>query len=59
VPLDALDEREQTVLRAHFGLDRLRQTLREIATGLGLSAERVRQIEQHALEELRVLAAAG
>jgi RNA polymerase primary sigma factor len=59
VPLDALDERERTVVRAHFGLDCPRQTLREIASGLGLSAERVRQIEQHALDQLRELAAAS
>jgi RNA polymerase sigma factor (sigma-70 family) len=59
VPLDALDERERTVVRAHFGLDCPRQTLREIASGLGLSAERVRQIEQHALDQLRDLAAAS
>jgi RNA polymerase sigma factor (sigma-70 family) len=59
VSLDGLGERERNVVRARFGLDCPRQTLREIATGLGLSAERVRQIEQHALEELRTLAAAG
>jgi RNA polymerase sigma factor (sigma-70 family) len=59
VSLDTLDERERNVVRARFGLDCPRQTLREIANGLGLSAERVRQIEQHALEELRALAAAG
>jgi RNA polymerase primary sigma factor len=59
VPLDCLDERERTVVRAHFGLDCRRQTLREIASGLGLSAERVRQIEQHALEELRELSPAS
>jgi RNA polymerase sigma factor (sigma-70 family) len=58
VPLDGLDERGRNVVRARFGLDCPRQTLREIATGLGLSAERVRQIEQRALEELRTLAAA-
>jgi RNA polymerase primary sigma factor len=57
VPLESLDERERNVVRAHFGLDGPRQTLREIASGLGLSAERVRQIEQHALEELREVAA--
>jgi len=59
VPLDRLDERERNVVRAHFGLDGQRQTLREIASGLGLSAERVRQIEQHALEQLREVAAAS
>jgi RNA polymerase sigma factor (sigma-70 family) len=59
VPLDGLDERQRKVVCAHFGLDRPRETLREIANELGLSAERVRQIEQHALEELRTLTTAG
>jgi RNA polymerase sigma factor (sigma-70 family) len=48
-----LSERERGVLRARFGFDGHEQTLREIAGRLGLSAERVRQIEQQALEELR------
>jgi DNA-directed RNA polymerase sigma subunit (sigma70/sigma32) len=52
-----LEGRERAVLRARFGLDGPAQTLRTIARGLGISAERVRQIEHHALEELR--AAAG
>lgn len=58
VPLDGLDERQRKVVCAHFGLDRPRETLREIANELGLSAERVRQIEEHALEELRTLTTA-
>jgi RNA polymerase sigma factor (sigma-70 family) len=48
-----LSERERVVLRARYGLDRPQQTLREIARRLGLSAERVRQIEDGALEKLR------
>jgi RNA polymerase primary sigma factor len=56
--LSRLDARERTILRAHFGLDGPAQTLRAIARGLGISAERVRQIEHHALEELRVAAGA-
>jgi len=51
-----LCEREQTILRARFGLDGRSQTLREIADSLGLSAERVRQIEERALEKLRIAA---
>jgi RNA polymerase primary sigma factor len=51
-----LCEREQTVLRARFGLDGRVETLREIASKLNLSAERVRQIEERALENLRTAA---
>jgi RNA polymerase sigma factor (sigma-70 family) len=58
VPLDDLAPRERDVVNARFGLDGHHQTLREIASGLGLSAERVRQIEQKALDELRLNAAA-
>ena len=52
--LEGLSERERTVVSARFGLCGPRRTLREIAAALGLSAERVRQIEQEALERLRV-----
>jgi DNA-directed RNA polymerase sigma subunit (sigma70/sigma32) len=42
---------------ARYGLGRKPETLREIADGLGLSAERVRQIEEVALAKLRLAAA--
>ena len=48
-----LDERERTVLAGHYGLGRPQQTLTGIGAGLGLTAERVRQIELDALEKLR------
>jgi RNA polymerase primary sigma factor len=51
-----LCEREQTILRARFGLGGRPQTLREVAGRLDLSAERVRQIEERALEKLRTAA---
>jgi RNA polymerase sigma factor (sigma-70 family) len=51
--LDDLSERERTVVRGRFGLDGREQTLRELASALGLSAERVRQIEGATLGKLR------
>lgn len=52
-----LGEREREIVADHFGLGRPAQTLREIGGRLDLSAERVRQIEEHALEKLRATAA--
>jgi DNA-directed RNA polymerase sigma subunit (sigma70/sigma32) len=54
---DDLDERERTVLWRHYGLGQPPQTLIRIGSDLGLSAERVRQIEKQALEKLREAAA--
>jgi RNA polymerase primary sigma factor len=52
-----LDERERRVLWGHYGLGRPPQTLAEIGSDLGLTAERVRQIEADALKKLRDAAA--
>jgi RNA polymerase primary sigma factor len=51
--LERLSERERTILHSRFGLGGAQQTLREIGDRLGVSAERVRQIEERALERLR------
>jgi RNA polymerase primary sigma factor len=51
--LGSLTERERMILLGRFGLGGPEQTLRELASGLGVSAERVRQIEQRALGKLR------
>jgi len=48
-----LTDRERDVVRARFGLDGVELTLRELGERFGVSAERVRQIEQQALEKLR------
>lgn len=52
--LSCLSDRERTVVEAHFNLHGPPRTLREIGREIGVSAERVRQIEQCALERMRV-----
>lgn len=56
--LGDLRQRERVILRARFGIGGQERTLREIARTVGLSAERVRQLEHVALDELRAAAAA-
>jgi RNA polymerase sigma factor (sigma-70 family) len=50
---EALDDRERRILTDHYGLGRPARTLREIGDDLGVSAERVRQIEERTLARLR------
>jgi RNA polymerase sigma factor (sigma-70 family) len=55
--LSGLSERERDVLRARFGLDGEAKNRRQIAEKLGVSPERVRQLESRALGKLRAAAA--
>jgi RNA polymerase primary sigma factor len=53
VLLEKMDKREATVLKMRFGLDDEEpKTLKEIGESLGLTRERVRQIESEALAKL-------
>jgi RNA polymerase primary sigma factor len=55
--LRQLNPRMRRVLALRFGLDGEQpQTLEEVGTGLGITRERVRQLESRALRELRTVA---
>lgn len=52
--LDQLDDKEQMIIERRFGLaDDTPQTLAELGEVLDLSRERIRQIQERALEKLR------
>ncbi len=55
--LDEIDDREAEILRLRYGLngDEEPMTLKEIGKRVGLTRERVRQIEKEALEKLNQL----
>jgi RNA polymerase primary sigma factor len=57
--LGRLDSREQTIIIRRYGLnhDQEPQTLKEVGSALGVTKERVRQIEAKAMEKLREAAA--
>jgi RNA polymerase sigma factor (sigma-70 family) len=56
--LAALPDREQAVVRARYGLDGEERRLSELGERLGISAERVRQLECRALDKLAAAAGA-
>ena len=56
--LSGLNERQQQVLRLHYGMsDGICHSFDEIGTVLGVSKERARQIEKQAMEKLQKLGA--
>lgn len=51
---DVLDERERTIIVGRYGLDgNGRRTLEEVSAEVGVTRERVRQIQEDALKKLR------
>ncbi len=58
--VDALDPREATILRLRYGLDEEEpMTLKDIGVRIGLTRERVRQLEAEALRKLQETLAAS
>jgi RNA polymerase primary sigma factor len=57
--LSVLSDRERRILEAHYGLDGEPKSHKEIAERLGISINRVRQIERRALNKLRRAAQAA
>ena len=54
--VNRLDEREQAILKLRFGLSGERpRTLEEVSQTIGRTRERVRQIQNQALEKLRMM----
>ena len=54
--MDQLDERERTILTLRFGLDGSKpRTLENVSRAIGRTRERVRQIQNQALEKLKNL----
>ena len=52
--INNLDKREQEIIRRRFGINREEpKTLEQIGKSMGFSKERIRQIENNALQKLR------
>ena len=51
--LDTLSDREAAVIKMRFGLEGNSMTLEEVGKELGVTKERIRQIEDKALKKLR------
>ncbi|WP_299237850.1 RNA polymerase sigma factor RpoD/SigA [Sulfurihydrogenibium sp.] len=55
--LDVLDQREKEIIKMRYGLNGEEpKTLEEVGEKLGISRERVRQLEQRALKKLKAVA---
>jgi RNA polymerase primary sigma factor len=57
--MDVLSEREASIIRDRFGFRTMEHTLDEIGRKMGVTRERIRQIEARALKKMRVVAERG
>jgi RNA polymerase primary sigma factor/RNA polymerase sigma factor len=57
--LSRLDDRERKIIVSRFGLDHDREplTLKEVGSEMGVTKERIRQLESRALDKARQAAA--
>jgi RNA polymerase sigma-32 factor len=53
--LSSLDERSRLIVEERWLKDKDASTLHELADKLGVSAERIRQIEQAAMKKIKLL----
>ena len=53
--LEGLNPRTRDILMRRFGIERNRETLKKIGEGYGLTRERIRQLEEMGLQQLKFL----
>jgi RNA polymerase sigma-32 factor len=53
--MESLDERSRRIVQARWLQEENSATLHDLANEFGVSAERIRQIEQKAMQKMRLL----
>lgn len=55
---EVLNEREQSIIRESFGIGVMEKSLEEIADGMGMTRERIRQVKEKAIRKIKYSPAA-